>query len=290
MNQTNNVNNANNANNASSASSTTTRRRFGLYIVGDEILSGKRQDQHFEKARSIFGARGLSLSWVYYLGDDRDHCIRALKESFASGDVVISCGGIGSTPDDHTRQAAAAALGLPLVLHPQAAALIRERAAQTQQEATPERLQMGEFPEGAQIIPNPYNKIAGFSIREHYFLPGFPVMAWPMMEWVLETFYQDQFRRVAEFDQSMIVQQLFEAAVTPLMQSLSAQYPELKIYSLPSAGENGLPRHLELGVKAAADHAEQSEPPPAMRAAYATFKSGVLALGGLIAQERQAVR
>jgi len=268
----------------------TTRRRFGLYIVGDEILSGKRQDQHFEKARSIFSARGLSLSWVYYLGDDRDRCVRALKDSFASGDVVVSCGGIGSTPDDHTRQAAAAALGLPLVPHPQAQALIRERAAQTAQEVTPSRLEMGNFPQGAQIIPNPYNKIAGFHIREHYFLPGFPVMAWPMMQWVLDTFYQDQFRQVAEFDRSMIVQQLFEAAITPLMQSLASQYPELKIYSLPSAGENGLPRQLELGVKAFAEHAQQSKPPAAMLAAYESFKSGVLALGGLIAQERQAVR
>jgi molybdopterin-biosynthesis enzyme MoeA-like protein len=267
-----------------------TRRRFGLYIVGDEILSGKRQDQHFEKLRGIMAARGLALSWVIYLGDDRAHCVRMFKESFASGDVVFCCGGIGSTPDDHTRQAAAEALNLPLALHHEAEQLIRARAAETQQVATDDRLRMGEFPVGAAIIPNPYNRIAGFAIREHYFVPGFPVMAWPMLEWVLDTYYPDQFRQVAEFDRSMIVVQLFEAAVTPLMNQLIQKYPQLKIYSLPSAGENGLPRHLELGFKAAAMQRDQTEPPAELSEAFEELKRGVIALGGQISEERQAAR
>lgn len=265
-------------------------RRFGLYIVGDEILSGKRKDAHFAKLQEILAARGLALSWVHYLGDDRARCVRALRASFESGEVVMSCGGIGSTPDDHTRQAAAEALGVPLQLHPEAEALIRQRAADTGQEATPERLQMGEFPQGAKIIPNPYNKIPGFYIREHYFVPGFPVMAWPMLEWVLEQFYRDSFRAVAEHDCSMIVQHLYEAAVTPLMQTLCQKFPQLKIYSLPSAGEDGKPRHLELGVKAQGDSSETGQAPAALRAAYEEFRAGVLALGGQIMEERQASR
>ena len=84
-------------------------RKFGLYILGDEILSGKRQDRHFEQVKAILGARGLALSWVHYLGDDRGRCVQAFSQSFDCGDVVFSCGGIGSTPDDHTRQAAAQA-------------------------------------------------------------------------------------------------------------------------------------------------------------------------------------
>ena len=266
------------------------QRRFGLFILGDEILSGKRQDRHFEQVRSIFGVRGLSLSWVQYLGDDAERCRQAFQNSFASDDVVFSCGGIGSTPDDHTRQAAAKALGLPLVLHPQAEQLIRERAQDTNQQATPERLQMGEFPAGAAIIPNSFNKIPGFSIREHYFLPGFPVMAWPMIEWVLETHYQQYFRKFAEFDRSMVVVRLFEAAVTPLMQSLSQKYPDLKIYSLPSAGDDGRAKHVELGFKALSQGADQQTAPAILQTAYQEFKAGVLALGGEITEERQSAR
>lgn len=264
-------------------------RKFGLYILGDEILSGKRQDRHFEQVKMILAARGLALSWVHYLGDDRDRCVQAFAQSFASGDVVFSCGGIGSTPDDHTRQAAAQAIGLPLQLHPEAERLIRQRAVEMGQPATPERLRMGEFPEGASIIPNPYNKIPGFFIKEHYFLPGFPVMAWPMIEWVLESFYRAEFRSVAEYDRSMIVLQLYEATVTPLMQSIAGKYPQLKIYSLPSAGETGAPRHVELGLKIQGSHQEGSEPAE-LRQAYEEFKTGVLALGGVIAEERASAR
>ena len=91
---------------------------FGLIVIGDEILSGKRQDKHFAKIAEMLGARGLRLSWVEYLGDDRDRLTATFKRTMAAGDVVFSCGGIGATPDDHTRQCAARALGVELALHP----------------------------------------------------------------------------------------------------------------------------------------------------------------------------
>ena len=109
-------------------------RNFGLIIVGDEILSGKRQDKHMAKVIEQLGARGLSLAWSRYVGDHRGHITEALRHAFASGDIVFSCGGIGATPDDHTRQCAAAALNRPLVLHPEAEALIRERMQDTARE------------------------------------------------------------------------------------------------------------------------------------------------------------
>lgn len=141
---------------------------FGLIIVGDEILSGKRADKHLAKVIELLAARGLALSYADYVGDDRPRITAALQRAFASSDIVFSCGGIGATPDDHTRQCAAAALQRPLVLHPEAKRLITERmqdVAREQGEAfDPDRadnlhrLNMGVFPEGARIIPNPYNK------------------------------------------------------------------------------------------------------------------------------------
>jgi molybdopterin-biosynthesis enzyme MoeA-like protein len=146
---------------------------FGLIVIGDEILSGKRADKHLPKIIELLGARGLSLGWAEYVGDSPARITAALQRAFASGDVVFSTGGIGATPDDHTRQCAARALGVDLVLHPEAAALILERMQDIAREQgkpyEPERpdnahrLNMGVFPAGAQIIPNPYNKIPGFS-------------------------------------------------------------------------------------------------------------------------------
>ena len=152
---------------------------FGALIIGDEILSGRRSDKHLAKLIELLGARGLKLSWARYAGDDFDRLADTLRQTFATGDVVFSFGGIGATPDDRTREAAGAALGLELALHPEAEAEIRARFGA---EITPERLQMGVYPVGSEIIPNSFNRIPGFSIRQHYFTPGFPVMAWPMVE------------------------------------------------------------------------------------------------------------
>jgi molybdopterin-biosynthesis enzyme MoeA-like protein len=236
---------------------------IGLIIIGDEILSGKRTDKHFPKVVELLAARGLQLSWAEYAGDDRERITAILKRTFASGDIVFSCGGIGATPDDHTRQCAAAALGVPLELHPEAKAKIQERIVDIAREEGREpdldapdnahRLKMGEFPQGASIIPNPYNKIPGFAIRHgegaHYFVPGFPVMAWPMIEWVLDTHYSHLFRKVARLEKAVLVFGQMESTLTPLMEAIEAEFPLVKVFSLPSVGDATIRRHIELGVK-----------------------------------------
>ena len=100
---------------------------IGLIIIGDEILSGKRADKHMSKVIELLNARGLSLSWARFLGDERDSITTNLRDAFAAPGIVFSCGGIGATPDDHTRQCAAAALGVELALHVEAQALIEAR-------------------------------------------------------------------------------------------------------------------------------------------------------------------
>lgn len=149
--------------------------QFGAIIIGDEILSGKRQDKHLPKLIELLAARGCSLSWAEYVGDERTRLTEVLRRAVAGNDIVFSFGGIGATPDDHTRQCTAAALGVALQPHPQAQALITQRmqemAAEKGEAFAPQRpdnvqrLQMGVLPAGAQIIPNPFNRIPGFSYR-----------------------------------------------------------------------------------------------------------------------------
>ncbi|NBW26552.1 MAG: hypothetical protein EBR36_01025 [Methylophilaceae bacterium] len=78
---------------------------FGALIIGDEILSGKRQDKHFEYLKKTLKKYGLSLSWVKYIQDDSKEIIQSIKESIKPNTLVFSFGGIGATPDDFTRQA-----------------------------------------------------------------------------------------------------------------------------------------------------------------------------------------
>jgi molybdopterin-biosynthesis enzyme MoeA-like protein len=233
--------------------------RFGLIIVGDEILSGKRADKHLPKVIELLKARGLQLDYAEYVGDSPDRITATLKRAFASGDIVFSTGGIGATPDDHTRQCAARALGRDLALHPQAEDLIRQRMQETALEQgtvyeadRPDnihRLNMGVFPVGAEIIPNPFNKIPGFTCGTVHFVPGFPVMAWPMLEWVLDTHYPHLHKVATWIEQSVIVFGAMEATLTPLMEELEKEFVGVKVFSLPSVDHPQYGRHIELGVK-----------------------------------------
>ena len=234
---------------------------FGLVVIGDEILSGKREDKHFAKAIELLAARGLALAWAHYLPDDRDAIAAFMETSMNGNDIVFCTGGIGGTPDDHTRQAVAIAAEVPLTRHRDAARLIEERIndiARQQGLPTPVdmsapenqlRLSMAELPRGADLIPNPYNKVPGFSVGQHYFFPGFPVMAWPMMEWVLDTRYRNLFHRDIRHERSVIVYDVFEAQLTPLLEAVERRFRAIKVFSLPSVGDEMLPRHIEVGVK-----------------------------------------
>jgi len=227
----------------------------GVFIIGDEILSGKREDKHFAKVIALLKARGMTLDWARYLGDDRARLTEALRASFAAGDIVFSFGGIGITPDDHTRQAAAAALGVGIVLHPEAEGEIRNRFGA---EATPQRLMLGEFPAGSAIIPNPYNRIPGFSIRNHYFFPGFPVMSWPMLEWVLDQRLAHLHHALARAEQAIIVDEAPESGLLDLMNRITAAYPDATLFSLPSLGGEGVRRHIELGMRGKPESVRQA--------------------------------
>jgi molybdopterin-biosynthesis enzyme MoeA-like protein len=137
-----------------------------------------------------------------------------------------------------------------------------------------QRLKMGEFPAGASIIPNPFNRIPGFSIRNHWFVPGFPVMAWPMIESVLDTYYAQWFNRQVVVERSMLVFETPESALVPLMEAIEREFVGIKAFSLPSIGDgrDGRParRHIELGVK--------GDPAP-VALAFEAMTQGVRQLG-----------
>ena len=239
---------------------------IGLYIIGDEILSGKREDRHLSQAINILKTRGLSVAWAQYLGDDPAKLTEQFKQSFATSDIVFSFGGIGATPDDYTRQAAAAALNLQIERHPGAVAEIE---AQFGESAYPKRVLMADFPLGAELIPNPVNRVAGFSVKTHYFLPGFPQMAWPMMEWVLDTHYSHLFNQVDVIEAAILVNDAGESQLIDLMNEVVKNHPKIKLFSLPKLGPN---KTIELGVKGSTE---------AVKEAMLEIQAGVTAAGFL---------
>lgn len=226
---------------------------IGIVLVGDELLTGKRRDKHLPAVIDLLAARGLELAWARMVGDDPGRLETVLTQTLARDDLVFCFGGIGPTPDDRTRQCAAAAAGLPLEVNREGRAALEARYGE--RGITPERTVMVEWPVGALMIPNPVNQVPGFSLHDHHFVPGFPNMAWPMVEWVLDTHYRrmQQPEPVAEY--------LLEARETPEsviiddMQAVMDDYPAVRVACLPDSGGE---RVLEFGIRGAGAQAKQA--------------------------------
>ena len=107
-------------------------------------------------------------------------------------------------------------------------------------------------------------------------MPGFPVMAWPMIEWLLDTHYAGLHQKSAYSEKSVIVMGSMEAALTPLMLSIEAGHPGVKVFSLPSVDHPEYGRHIELGVKGA---------PDAVNAAYPAMLAGLHLLDAKLGPE-----
>ena len=254
---------------------------FGALIIGDEILAGRREDKHLARTIAALESRGLALSWARYIGDEPARIVAEIRAAAASGDTVFSFGGIGATTDDHTRQCAAQALGVELELHPQAAVLITQRGTEMAAEkglaydtSSPDherRLNMGRFPAGATLIPNPYNRIPGFSVGRLHFMPGFPVMAHPMLDWLLDTLYADQ--AAARALRAVRVRGTNESALIPVFERIERAFPGVRSFSLPSVDHATMGPHIEIGVKGA--------DPVQVDLAMAALREGAAATGAI---------
>ncbi|MBN4073723.1 competence/damage-inducible protein A [bacterium AH-315-E07] len=226
---------------------------IGLIIVGDEILSGRRSDKHFANVVEILSKRGLQLNWCRILPDDVAQLARAYRSALESGDVVFSCGGIGGTPDDLTRHAVAAASDRALIPHAEGLEIIKQRFVN--EDITPERQRMIELPTGARLIPNPINHIPGFSVDCIHCVPGFPKMATPMIEWVLDNEYS-HIEGKPQLEHVVRISDARESDLIPLMEAILEQFPQVKVFSLPRLKKKE--RWVDLGVKGS-DQAQVDE-------------------------------
>jgi molybdopterin-biosynthesis enzyme MoeA-like protein len=157
-------------------------------IIGSEILNGRRVDKHFDFVKNALDKRGYTLHCVEIIKDDEALIKSSFERVRADEKSKMFCfGGIGSTPDDLTRAIAAAVFrGTPLIRHTRFEKDIIEYFGER---AYPNRIHMAELPEGAELLKNPVNNMSGFYLDERYFfMPGFPEMAHPMVEEVIERF------------------------------------------------------------------------------------------------------
>jgi molybdopterin-biosynthesis enzyme MoeA-like protein len=215
--------------------------QFGVVIVGDELLSGKRADKHLPHVIEVLQARGMQVAWSRVVSDHKQRLVHELKLTQLDSLPVFCFGGIGATPDDRTRQAAAEAFGTRLVRHPDAVAMIKDRFGD---DACPNRLRMADLPEDCMLIPDPDNRIPGFTLYDHHFFPGFTSLAWPMLDRVLDHYYGHYMP--PEVEKSVRVFDTHESGLIQLMDELSAIHCRAKLFSLPHMAAT---HSIELGFR-----------------------------------------
>jgi molybdenum cofactor synthesis domain-containing protein len=152
-----------------------------LVIIGDEILSGRTQDKNIAQIALWLNIQGIRLKEVRVVPDDMDAIVEAVNILRARNDYLFTTGGIGPTHDDITVDAIAAALGVEVVLHEEASAMLR-RYYETRGGATEARMRMARVPAGADLIPNKMSGAPGIRFGNIFIMAGVPHITAGMLD------------------------------------------------------------------------------------------------------------
>jgi molybdenum cofactor synthesis domain-containing protein len=153
-----------------------------LVVIGDEILSGRTHDKNIAQIATWLQVQGIRLAEVRVVPDVEDRIVEAVDALRARNDYLFTTGGIGPTHDDITVDAVARALGVPVVVHPQARAMLERYYSGIGQPLTEARLRMARVPEGAELIPNRMSGAPGIRIGNLFVMAGVPHITAGMLD------------------------------------------------------------------------------------------------------------
>lgn len=152
-----------------------------LIVIGDEILSGRTHDKNIAQVASWLQVQGIRLKEVRVVADDTDAIAEAVNTLRVRNDYLFTTGGIGPTHDDITVDAIAHALGVPVIIHPDARAILEDYYT-TRGGLTEARLRMARTPEGASLIPNRYTGAPGIQCANIFIMAGVPSITAGMLD------------------------------------------------------------------------------------------------------------
>ena len=201
-------------------------------IIGTEILNRRRVDKHFDFVSQAVGSYGEKLAGSFVIEDDPALIVQTLKFLASQpNSIILSFGGIGSTPDDYTRKCAAIALrdGV-LYEHREAKEIIIGHLGER---AYPHGIKMANLPKNSNLLYNSFNNMPAFSLdSRYYFMPGFPEMSHPMVEDILaELFVNKQkyyrYTLTAECKESLLIEEMQQMPKSVEFSSLPKLYDDV---------------------------------------------------------------
>ena len=155
-----------------------------LVVIGDEILSGRTHDKNIAQIASWLQVQGIRLKEVRVVADDMSAIAEAVNTLRERNDYLFTTGGIGPTHDDITVDAIAAALGVPVEVHPEARAILERYYSGKGLELTGARLRMARAPQGAELIENRMSGAPGIRVGNIFIMAGVPSITAGMLDWL----------------------------------------------------------------------------------------------------------
>jgi len=201
-----------------------------VVIIGNEILSGRTQDTNLQEIAKTLGEWGIRVTEGRVIPDDERTIVSVVNEVRARHDYVLTTGGIGPTHDDITAESIAKAFDVPLVEHPEIAALIRRREAPPDIMAS--RLRMARVPSGAGLIENTTGGPPGFFVGNVYVMAGIPSVMRAMLSGL-----QSKLTGGAVLQSRSLTAFLPESAIAAPLSELQARYAQVEMGSYPFTRE-----------------------------------------------------
>jgi molybdenum cofactor synthesis domain-containing protein len=205
-----------------------------VLVIGDEILSGRTKDKNIGTIAETCTAVGIDVREVRVVADDEAEIVAALDALRARYTYVFTTGGIGPTHDDITADCVAKAFGVPLDVHPEAVAILKERLAKTGGEMNEARLRMARVPRGAALVANKVSGAPGFWIGNVITMAGIPAVMQAMLDEVLP-----KLKTGAKLLSETILANAKEGDVGTELGAIAKAHPETIIGSYPFVDERG---------------------------------------------------
>jgi molybdenum cofactor synthesis domain-containing protein len=205
-----------------------------LVVIGDEILSGRTQDRNVAQLATWLNDQGIRLVEVRVVADDGKAIGEAVNALRGNHDYLFTTGGIGPTHDDITIDAIAAAFGVPVVVHPEARAILEDYYRDRPGGLTEARLRMARVPEGAELIANPNSGAPGVRLGNVFILAGVPHIAASMIEALTGTLQGGR-----PMVSVTVGARAAESDVADLLRETEAAFPGVAIGSYPFVRDGG---------------------------------------------------
>jgi nicotinamide-nucleotide amidase len=231
-----------------------------IVTIGNELVSGDVANTNGSWLAGRMETLGLDVVMVAALPDDEDRVAAFVRAQAAEADVVVVTGGLGGTPDDVTREAIAAAFGVPQEEQAEVAERLRSRFRGDPAYVTP----WAQLPAGSRALENPLGGAPGFVLGNVYVLPGLPAEMEAMFETVA-----DELRSGTPIGSWRRTYRTTESRIVAVLEAAGEHHPAVRVGSYPSFGADG--STVELVLK--------SSDPDALAAAGAWLEQALSELG-----------